>query len=514
MTEMIGKTYKSRLKNSRRNVVSGFVKQIVAIILTFIIRTTIIFSLGAEYQGLSSLFTSILHALNLTELGFSAAVTYVLYKPIAEEDYATICSILAFLKKTYRIIGAIILLIGLMIMPFLKLLIKGDYPHDINIYVLYLLFLANSVVSYLVFAEKNTFLTAMQRVDIVSKAYTVANIAGKILQVLALIVIRNFYVYVVMIIIASIANNILVEILSRKSYPNIKAYGNIPDGVKTELIKHVKAVFLNKIGDAARNSFDNSIISSFIGLAAVTAYDNYYYVFASIYGVMGMIVHSVRASIGNSLVNESVDKNYKDLLSFSFIFMWIVGWCTISMFVLYQPFMYIWMKGDEELILCFRDMALFCLYFYTISMAYTKNAYLESEGLFFESRWLYVLEAVGNLVLNIVLCHLLGTTGILIATIFTIFIFNFAGGTGVLFKYYFKRKPNKFTLHHLFYFFITVFGGLLTYAVSEYITVGGIYGLFLKAVLCLFLPNIIYLLCYFKFSEFSNIKRIVGLLIR
>ena len=506
---MTGKTYSSRLQNSKRNVVSGFVKQGVTIALTFIIRTTIIFSLGKEYQGLSSLFTSILHTLNLTELGFSAAVTYVLYKPIAEGDDLTVCSILSFLKKTYRIIGIIILIAGIMIMPFIKLLIKGDYPKDINIYLLYALFLVNSVVSYLLFADKNTYLTAVQRADLVSNAYTVTNILGKTLQVLVLLLFKNFYIFALMNIVASVANNVFVEILSRKTFPNIRAYGTIPVEVKNDLIKHVKAIFLNKIGDVARNSFDNTIISTFMGLAAVTVYDNYYLIFASVYGVMGIIVHSVRASIGNSLIRESTDKNYKDLLSFSFIFMWIVGWCSICMLVLYQPFMYIWMRGDDSLILDFRDMVLFCLYFYSISMAYTKNAYLEAEGLFFESRWLYIFEALGNLILNIVLCRYFGITGILIATIVTIFVFNFAGGTGVLFKHYFKRSPYKFSFRHFFYFLVTAIAGVITYMVSELIPDGGVLGLFMKAVICLVLPNVLYLVCYCKLLEFSNFKGII-----
>ena len=52
----------------------------------FIIRTILIKSLGADYLGLNSLFTSILTVLNLAELGFSSAVVFNMYKPIAEND--------------------------------------------------------------------------------------------------------------------------------------------------------------------------------------------------------------------------------------------------------------------------------------------------------------------------------------------------------------------------------------------------------------------------------------------
>ena len=76
----------SRTKNTKRNLYSGFIKQIAGIILPFITRTIVLYTLGAQYQGISSLFNSILHVLNLADLGFSTAVIYVLYKPIAEDD--------------------------------------------------------------------------------------------------------------------------------------------------------------------------------------------------------------------------------------------------------------------------------------------------------------------------------------------------------------------------------------------------------------------------------------------
>lgn len=506
---MIGKTYDSRLKNSKRNIVAGLVRQIVIIGLNFVIRTVVLYTLGVKYQGLSGLFTSILQVLNLTELGFSAAVTFALYKPIAEDDRPTICAILAYLKKVYKVMGIVILVAGLAIMPFLPHLIKDGYPSEINIYFLYLIYLANAVVSYLLFAYKETLLTAMQRIDLVSNAYTLSNTIGKVLQIIVLVLFRNYYVYVFLILFASILNNLAVEIISRKVYPEINSQGTITSELRTQINKQVKAIFINKIGDVSRNSFDNIVLSAFVGLSAVAVYDNYYYIYAALYGIMGIIVHSLRASIGNSLVKESIDKNYSDLLKFSFIFMWIVSWCTVCLFVLYQPFMKIWMRGKTELMLSHKDMTLFCLYFYAISMAYTKNAYLEAQGLFHESRLLYILEAVGNLILNIVLCKLFGTTGILVATIVTIFIFNFAGGTVVLFKYYFKKQMWEFALHHCYYFLVTVIAGLVTSKVCSLSSLTGMADILLRIVACMIIPTLLYVIAYCKFSQFRNMKMII-----
>ena len=124
----------SRTKNTVRNIVTGALSKFVMLIFPFIIRTIIIRKLGSEYLGLSSLFTSILQVLNLAELGFSSAITFSMYKPLADNDKDMVCALLNMFKKIYRIVGVVIILIGLVLLPFLKSLIHGSYPEDINLY--------------------------------------------------------------------------------------------------------------------------------------------------------------------------------------------------------------------------------------------------------------------------------------------------------------------------------------------------------------------------------------------
>ena len=187
---------KSRIKNTKRNIVSGLIKQIISILLPFIIRTIIIYTLGTAYSGLNGLFSSILQVLNLTDLGFTAAVTFVMYRPIADGDNESVSAILNFLKKTYFIVGIVILLIGLAITPLLSYLISGEIPSDINIYLLFLIYLFNTVISYLLFAYKGALFNAMQREDVVSNIYSVTSFFIKGIQILLLIFLRNYYVFI------------------------------------------------------------------------------------------------------------------------------------------------------------------------------------------------------------------------------------------------------------------------------------------------------------------------------
>ena len=135
-------------------------------------RTAMLYLMGGQYLGLNSLFTSILQVLNLAELGVGSAMIYSMYKPIAEDNNAEICALMQLYRTYYRIIGFIIAVVGFILTPFIQKLISRGVPQEINISVLYLLNLGATVLSYWLYAYKNSILQVHQRVDIVSKSYT------------------------------------------------------------------------------------------------------------------------------------------------------------------------------------------------------------------------------------------------------------------------------------------------------------------------------------------------------
>ena len=158
-----------RAKNATRNVVFGFLLKIYTLIFPFIMRTAMIYWMGVEYLGLNSLFTSILQVLNLAELGVGSAMVFSMYKPIAADDDEEICALMKLYKIYYRVIGCVVLGVGLVLLPFLDKLISGEVPNDINIYILYLLNLGATVLTYWLFAYRNSLFQAYQREDIISK---------------------------------------------------------------------------------------------------------------------------------------------------------------------------------------------------------------------------------------------------------------------------------------------------------------------------------------------------------
>ena len=209
-----------RTRNTVRNSAWGILSKIITTFFPVIVRTLIVQYIGAAYLGLGSLFSSILTVLSLAELGVSSAIVFSMYKPIAEDDTNTICALMALYKKLYSVIGTVIGIVGLLLMPFLPYLIKGEYPSDINLYLLYLIYLGNTVIGYFLFAYKNCLLTAHQRTDISTKISIGTSIIQYAVSIMVIILFKNYYVYVFLAPLASIANNLLTAYYVDKIFPN------------------------------------------------------------------------------------------------------------------------------------------------------------------------------------------------------------------------------------------------------------------------------------------------------
>lgn len=484
----------TRTENTVRNMIHGFVNKGVTLVMPFVTRTVVIYQLGANYTGVDSLFTSILQILNVAELGFSSAVMFSLYKPIAENNKKEIREWLALYRRIYHIVGTVILCTGLGIFPCLKFMIKGNYPEDINIYILFSLYLLNSVIRYFTFSYKEVLLIGYQRRDILSNIELIVILLRNTFQLITLVVFKNFYVYLIWTLVATLATNIVVAAITGKKYPDLMRGNSINvDKVKT-VSNHVKGIAIGKVSLMARNSFGNIILSAKCGLIFVTIYSNYYFVFGAISQILFVIITSMAASVGNSLVTESVAKNYEDHNKFDFIYMWIVGWCTVCLFCLYQPFMKLWV-GDK-LVASFSTMFLFCLYFYVSQLAQIRSTYSEAAGLWWRCRYVVIVDMGANIVLNVILGSYYGMNGILIASIITAFLSSFIATSIITFNIYFQRNIGEYFKNNAVYFAVTLLAISVTSGIIVFVEDDGFYGLALKGIICIIIPNILYAAIY------------------
>ena len=374
-----------RTKNTLRNIIFGFGYRLLNIILPFISRTAILYILGEQYLGLSSLFTSILSFLSLADLGVGGAMVYSMYKPIAENDTKTIRALLNLYLKFYRIIGTVILVLGLCLIPFLKVLVHEELPGDVNIYVLYILYLINTCLSYWLFAYKSALLQAYQRNDVESKIAMVITPLSYIFMLGALFLTHNYYAYVIWLPFFTIVTNLVRMIYVNKYFPELRPQGHISQELRASIVKKVTALLGTKLNTVVLNAADNIVMAAYFGLTTIGIYGNYYYIMSSIIGFLGICYSAMTAGLGNSIALESVDKNYNDFMKFSFINSWLVGWCTICLVCLYQPFMYLW--AGKDLMFPFYIVLEFGLYFYVYQIRKIPVTYKDAAGIWWEDRF-------------------------------------------------------------------------------------------------------------------------------
>lgn len=498
-----------RTKNATRNIIWGVIEKIVGIILPFLSRTLFIYFLGAEYLGLNSLFTSILSVLSLAELGMGSALVFSMYKPIAEDDKDTICALLNLYKKVYRIIGTIILVAGLCITPFIEFFIKGkSYPADINIYVIYLIYLFNTCCSYFMFAYKVSLLDAHQRRDVTSKITLVLTVSQQIVQMILLVAFRNYYAYVLIQPIFVVLANLIRSYKVDKLYPKYKCKGNISPELKSDIKKKIVGLLSYKIYGVVFSAVDTIVISKFLGLTTLAIYQNYNYILTSVAGFVSVLTASLTAGIGNSLAVESRDKNYNDLKKFFFLYSWIIGWCSVCFVCLFQHFMVLWI--GEALTFTIDTMVIIVINFMINKMADIAYEYRVAAGLWWEDRFRPIIAAIVNLSLNIYMVQRIGMNGVILSTLICTIVINIPWGTHILFKIYFRRSPKEYYSKFIQKVIVTTIVAIFTYFTCDLLPDTGLIPLLIKGIICCIVPNILFWLAYCREKEYSEAKKIMS----
>ena len=487
----------NRTNNVIRNIRWGIMQRAVGIVLPFIVRTILIYSLGASYAGLNGLFGSVLSVLSLAELGVSNAIAYSMYKPVSEGDTKQVCALLNIYRRAYRIIGTVILSMGLVLLPFLHYLIHGSTPDDINIYLLFCIYLFNTVVSYFLFGYKSCILSVNQRQDVISKISIFSRTLLQITQCILLLCSKNYYLYVIVIPLITIAENLLNSYWVTRLYPQYVPMGNIDEEEYNGLKKRVTGLLIWKLGGATRNTLDSIAVSMYLGLVTVAIYNNYWLIINVVSSVLSIISSSMLASVGNKIATDTPQANFRDFHKFHFIYMWLAGWCTVCMICLYQPFMRQWM--GEDLMFSNGIMLLFCYLFFMLKQGDINSVYYQAAGLWWEGRWRSVIEAASNLSLNFLLGKFFGVMGILMATIISYNI-AYLYGSKFTFTCYFKNDGLKvFYLDNLVYLMITGVSGFITYRLIGLILASfssGIIRNIIAIIVCTVVPNLIFVIVY------------------
>ncbi|MEF2820388.1 MAG: hypothetical protein U0N85_06890 [Clostridium sp.] len=491
-----------RIKNSMKNIYINILTQIVITLLGFFSRKVFLDSLGIEYLGINGLLTNILSMLGLVEGGIGASIVYNLYKPLANNDKPKIIALVQLYKKIYSILAIGIFILGLSLYPFLGILMNegGNIPF---ISIIYIIFLIKNIISYLN-AHKWSLINADQRGYILAKYNLLFNVITTISKVIILITTKNYILYLLIEAAIFIIQNIYNGKVVEKRYPYIKTKDKyiVEKEVKDNLIMNVKALFLHNIGGYCVFGTDNILISALINVKTVGLYSNYTMIISQVSSLLTPIINGIGASVGNLIATESKEKNYEIFKVANFISFWIYSFCSIALYNLINPFI-IWFFG-EGLLLDRLTLLIVLINFYITGMRNVINIFKSKAGIFSQDKYVPIIESVINLGSSLILVKYLGLAGIFIGTTISSITIPLWIQSKLVYNNVFNKSVLEYFKKYVIYIIMTVIASIITNRICYIFEINNNFtSLIFKGITCFIIPNMLFLLVFFKTSEFQ-----------
>lgn len=423
----------SRSISSFRNAVTGVISQVTGILLSFVVRSIFIQTLNSEYLGINGFFLNLLSVLSLAELGFGSAMVYRLYEPLANKDAHKISQLMAFYKTVYKKIGFTIGSAGLLIIPFLGLLMKG-HTEPKHITLIYFLFLFNTVSTYF-FAYKGALVAADRRDYILSRYKLCFIIVKSSLSIIILFFTKNFLLYLLAHTMCILAENLVISWKACRLYPFL--HRKHKDKLEKKEIKKiwsdVKALFIYKLGGTALDGTDNIIISAFIGISSVGILSNYVMVMNAAAIIISQFTKAVTASVGNFIALEQGDRQEELFDMITFLHFLLYGTSTVCIYTLVNPFITLWI-GPGYLFQG-RIIFLICLNWYLFGMLQPVWMFRQTYGLFTHGRYRPLVSALLNISISVSLAMRMGLAGVLLGTTITRLVTNVWFDPYIVYRY-------------------------------------------------------------------------------
>ena len=407
---------RSRNVNALLASASGIIQQLVQILGNFAYRTLFLMILSKEYLGINGVFSNVLQLFSLAELGIGTAILYGMYKPFAEQDTEKIGAYVRFYKNVYHAIAVAVAVLGLCFYPFIESMVDvSEVPGDVNLTLVYFLFVLQSVSSYL-FVYKQSILSADQRTHVVALFNSGLLLIGYAVKLIVLLCTRKYE----LVLLSDIGTNLLVNgcfslWISVKYRSIFQVRAVLPKEERLRIYKDTGGLMCHKVGSIIVTGTDNLVLSKFVSLAAVGIYSNYAMIISAITSLVVKVFGNLVPTIANYVINKTKEESYGLFKRLLFANMWMASFTTVCLYLLLNPFIELWL--DESFLLSQTVVALVCLQHYLQVSRLTANNFINGCGLFMRDRIRPLVEGGVNLVVSVVLAKAIGIAGVFIGTV-------------------------------------------------------------------------------------------------
>lgn len=494
-----------RTERAIRNVVVSLLSYTLFLILGFVTRAYFARLLGAEYLGINGLFSNIISLMSVVELGFGSAVIYNLYRPLSENNTKQIKAIIDFYKRIYRFVACIVLFFGVILTPFIPQIVGYTNIKD-NIYIIFVLFIVDSVSSYLL-SYKRAIFYADQKEFVITFIHTWVVFCVKLSQIIVLFFLKNYFLFLLIQIISNVAENVVIMILANQQYPYLKNSNSeiLNENIREDIIRKVKGLFFHQIGGALVLSTDNIILSMTknLGIIAVGKYSNYVLLTSTLSSFLGLFFNSITASVGNLIIEKDSEAVYLVYKKVLFLNAALCNFVSVSLLICIEPFISLWI--GREFLLPSSLSVYIIINFYIQNMKRTCGLFRNAAGIFYENRFVPIVEVIINLVVSLLLVNIIGISGVVLGTIISSMVHWFYDFPKFLYFGVLKKSVQQYISDFLPYlgtFLVSVFvSEILCYYVRLF-DLQLILSLIVHVMIGVLVPNVIFFLVFYRKDEY------------
>ena len=494
-----------RTLNSLKNAAGNLANSLILNLLRFISRIVFVKVLSDVYLGVNGLLANVLGLLALAELGIGTAISYSLYKPLADKKEDNILSLMKFYRKAYHVIAIIVLILGLILLPFLPWFIKDTTGID-NLSLIYLIFLFNMVIGYL-FSYKRTLITADQKNYKITPFLIFFNLLTTVLQIIILLIFKDYICYLLVQTVCILLENVTVNTYINKCYPylkNIKSAKPIKEDELDDIKINIKSLMLHRVGNYVLTATDNIVISKFIGIVTVGIYSNYVLIHSAISNFIYMFVSNVTASFGNLIASGDKEKRYSVFKELNFMTFCLYGVSAITLLFVFNPF--IEFVFGTKFVLPFIVVLVIMLNYYLTGINQVPIVVQTAAGVYKYDRYVPLIEAVLHLIISIILAQYIGILGVLLGT-FISYLLPLIIKPFVVFKYVFEKNVVNYFRSFVNQILVLILSGFIVWVFVCFISFDSLFMQVLyNFIISLFVPTIIIILFYHRTEEFIGSK--------
>lgn len=427
---------KSYLKNSIYSVFN----YILLILLSLMVRRTLVSQFPIEYVGFEALFTDIFMILSVADLGMDSIISYKLYDKIANGRDGVETVMLAA-KKLYHNIAKAVVIIGIGFIAFIPIIFAKEKYDFQFLVIIYLIQLLNLAISYMT-GYKRLLLVADQKEYICLRYDSIIMSAVQLIRIAVLFFMKNYYLYVALCLVQTVGQNLIISHICKCEYGSMRNKKIDVSMEMTNTKKDMGNFLFHRISSVIYAATDNVVITMLLGVISAGLYSNYYMVAKYAYSFITKIMKPMQASIGNFLYAEKDEcEKYRVLRKLNYIAYFIGDFTFLSLIKLESPFVILWLGDRYQL----TDELVILLAF-NIFIAINQDIiyyFRNSFGSYDIDKKYMMLSAVSNLFISVCLVKKWGLEGVIIGTIIG-HLFIWYGRVKFVYKMYFHKKTYKY----------------------------------------------------------------------